>query len=402
MDGFGWPFTMNIHIGPSTLSAIILLLVWMLAGRMSRKGSWIILAILFSFWGLVWESSYGVFLLAGLLAALFWAVKKRGNIEGWIKWTSLALVVSIPFVLSQGGTITELVREILAGISQVSSVNTGETASVGGFSFRWPLAIYSKHLGSLEIFSGSELLVALIELGPVVFFTPWITWWGWKRLQAGDWMTFVAMISAWVGFGLPIILSFEYDRDIVRFTEYSRWIWIVLLTIMLIEPVSKQKPLFRAAGIASLALMMFGGSVITGPILSAAAQTVLTEPEVRGIDARVAEDVWDRLAQNSLIFDPQGWRGTMLTGRLTRVVEGNMSYNYTRSSRWEAIRTDPSPRELLEQGYQYVYIDDIWWNSISAEARESLSARCVQVIAEHSDPKSGELRRLIDLGGCGF
>lgn len=402
MDGFGWPFTMNIHIGPSTLSAVILLLVWMLAGRMSRKGSWLILAILFSFWGLVWESSYGVFLLAGLLAALFWAVKKRGKIESWIKWTTLAMLISIPFVLLQGGTTTELVREIMAGISQVPSVSPGEAASVGGFSFRWPLAIYSKHLGSLEIFSWGELLVALVELGPVIIFTPWITWWGWKRLQTGDWMTFVAMISAWIGFGLPIFLSFEYDRDIVRFTEFSRWIWIVLLTIMLIEPVSKQKTLFRAAGIASLALMMFGGIVITGPILSAAAQTVLTEPEVRGIDARVAEDLWDRLAQNSLIFDPQGWRGTMLTGRLTRVVEGNMSYNYTRSPRWEAIRTDPSLRNLLEQGYQYVYIDDNWWNSISAEARESLSAECIQIIAEHSDTKSGELRRLIDLEGCGF
>jgi hypothetical protein len=402
MDGFGWPFTMNIHIGPSTLSAIILLLAWMLAPRMARKATWILLVILFSFWALIWESSYGVFLLGGLLAALFWMVKERGKVESWIKWTTLALIVSIPLAVGQGGTITELVREIILGLGQKSPISPAEGVSVGGFALRWPLAIYSKHLGALEIFSWRELLVAVLEFGPVIYFTPWITRWGWKRLQSGDWMTFLVVLSAWVGLLFPIALSFEYDRDIVRFTEYSRWVWIILLTIMLLEPASMGRRWFRATGIASLALMMFGGVVITGSLLSAATQTVLTEPEVNGLDAQVAEDTWDSLAQSSLIFDSQGWRGTMLTGRLTRVVEGNMSYNYSRSPNWEAIRANPSLQELLKQGYRYVYIDESWWNSISAEARNSLSSECIQVITEHSDTKSGEFRRLIDIEGCGL
>ena len=174
----------------------------------------------------------------------------------------------------------------------------------------------------------------------------------------------------------------------------------MLLTIMLLEPASKDMKLFRAAGIASLALMVFGGFMIAGPTLSAAAQTVLTEQDVNGIDARVSEDVWDRLAQGSLIFDPQGWRGTMLTGRLTRAIEGNMSYNYTRSVHWQAILANPSTQELLEQGVQYVYIDKAWWEAIPDEARESLSAECIQIITEHIDPGSSDFRRLINLEGC--
>lgn len=402
MDGFGWPFTMNIHIGPSTLSAIILLLAWMLASRMTRKASWIILAILFSFWALVWESSYAVFLIGGSLAAIFWLVKKRGKVDSWIKWTTMAMVFSIPFAVWQGGTITELVREMFSGMSQVSSLNPAEAVSLGGFSLRWPLAIYSKHLGALEIFSWRELFVALLEFGPVIFFTPWITWWGWKRLQTGDWMTFMVVVGSWVSFGIPILLSFEYDRDIVRFTEYSRWVWIILLAIMLLEPAAKERRLLRTVGVASLLLMIFGGLVITGPILSAATQTVLTEPDVSGIDALVAEDAWDSLAPDSLVFDPQGWRGTMLTGRLTRVVEGNMSYNYSHSPRWEAILANPSISELLNQGYKYVYIEQAWWNSLSDEAREALSAKCIQVMTEHVDGASGDFRRLINLEGCGF
>jgi hypothetical protein len=174
----------------------------------------------------------------------------------------------------------------------------------------------------------------------------------------------------------------------------------MLLTIMLLEPASKERKLFRIAGIAGLVLMVFGGCMIAGPTLSAAAKSVLTEPDVSGIDARVSEEIWDRLAPGSLIFDPQGWRATMLTGRLTRAIEGNMSYNYARSSHWEAILANPSIQELLEQGYQYVYIDKSWWDSLPAEARESLSIECIEIITEYIDPISSDFRRLINLEAC--
>jgi len=49
--------------------------------------------------------------------------------------------------------------------------------------------------------------------------------------------------------------------------------------------------------------------MIAGPTLSAAAQTVLTEQDVNGIDARVSEDVWDRLAQGSLSSIPRVGEG---------------------------------------------------------------------------------------------
>jgi hypothetical protein len=169
---------------------------------------------------------------------------------------------------------------------------------------------------------------------------------------------------------------------------------------MLIEPESKERRWFRAVGFASLALMVFGGTLIAGPTLSAAAQTVLTEPDITGIDAQVSEDVWDRLEQGSLIFDPQGWRGTMLTGQLTRTIEGNMSYNYSRSENWEAVKANPSTQDLLRLGYLYVYIDKVWWDAIPAEARESLSSECIQIISEHADEGNNDFRRLVNLERC--
>lgn len=401
IDGIGWPFVMNIQIGPSTLSLILLFLAWLLSERMKRRASWLLLVLLFSFWALVWESSYGAFLIGALLSAAYWYLHKRGKVESWIKWTAVALLVSIPFALFQGGTITELFRGILGMFGQPGPASSSGAAGVAGFSLRWPLAIYSRQLGALEIFSGKELLVAFFEIGPVIFLAPWITWYAWKRLQAGDWMTFAVAVSAWTSFLLPVLLSFEYDRDIVRFTEYSRWIWIILLVIQLFDFALSPGRLIRYAGVACLALMMLSGVAVASSTLSAATQYVLTEKDVvGGLDALVAQDVWDRLASDGLVFDPQGWRATMLTGRLTRVVEGNMSYNYTRSSEWEALRDDPSSDRMLKSGFDYVYIQDAWWDEISPEARGSLSAQCVQIVTEHKDESSGEFRRLIDLSGC--
>jgi len=400
MDSFGWPLVMAIHIGPSVFSFIVLLLVWMVAPRMKGKAAAVVLMILFSFWAIVWESSYGLFLIAGLLMAIITIWKQGRATEEWVKWTIVALLVSVPFAILQGGTITEALRKIIFGLGNAASAASSEPASLGGFALRWPPAIYSKHLGSLEIFSLRELFVAILELGPVVLFTPWITWWTWKRFRLGDWMLGAAVVSAWLGFALPIFFSYEYDRDIVRFTEHGLWIWSLVLIIMAIEQASAQVKVFTRLAFGGLALMLLGGFVVTGSELSAASQSVLSEQGISYLDSYVAREVWDQLPPDSEVFDSYPWRATMITGRLTRVVQGNMSYNYGSSPEWEALRADPSVERFLDNGFRYVYIDENWWKGLSEAARASLSAPCVQVVTEHVDSERGNFRRLVNLDQC--
>jgi hypothetical protein len=397
MGSFGWPFVMALQIGPSVFSFIILLLAWMLAPRMKGKAAAVVIMILFSFWAMVWESSYGLFLIAGLLMAVITLLNQGRGMEKWVRWTIIALLLSIPFAIFQGGTITETIRKIGVGLGNVAS---SEQASLGGFSVRWPPAIYSKHLGSLEIFSLRELFVAILELGPVVLFIPWITWWAWKRYRQGEWMLGTAVSSAWLGFLFPIFFSYEYDRDIVRFTEHALWIWSLILVVMIFDPISTQKKVFKFLAIGGIALMIFGGVEVAGSELSAASQSMLSEKEIIDLDSAIVKEVWDRLPPGSEVFDPFPWRATMISGRLTRVVQGNMSYNYGRSQEWESLRANPSVERFLANGFRYVYIDENWWNSLSEAARASLSAPCVQVVTEHVDSERGKLRRLVNLDQC--
>lgn len=401
MDGFGWPLVMALQIGPSVVSFIILLLACLLAPRMKNWVSLLVLVIIFSFWAMVWESSYGLFLIAGLLLAINSIWRQGKKMEEWVKWTILALFFSIPFALFQGGATSEIFRKMVFGPGSSVLAIPGEPASLGGFALRWPPAIVSKHLGSLEIFSPPELFVAILELGPVLLFTPWITRWAWRRYRQGDWMLGTAVISAWLGFILPIFFSYEYDRDIVRFTEHGLWIWSMILIIMTIEQASSQSKIFTSLACGGLALMLIGGFVVAGSELSAASQTVLSEQGISYLDSYVARDVWDQLPPESEVFDSIPWRATMITGRLTRVVYGNMSYNYGRSLEWEALRGDPTVERFLEKGFRYVYIDGSWWKSLSEVARASLSAPCVQVVTEQVDGERGDFRRLVDLGQCG-
>jgi hypothetical protein len=399
MNGIGWPLVMAIHAGPSTLSFAILLLAWLVAPRMKGPSATLVLLILFSFWALVWESSYGLFLIAGLAAAAYWGWKRRWAGPPEVRWIALALVLSVPFALLQGGTITEMARNLLLDAGSATQA-AQESGSLAGFSFRWPPAVYSGHLSALSLFSPYQLLVAIFELGPVVLLAPWITWWAWQRFREGDWMLGATTLSAWVGFALPVFFSYEYDRDIVRFTKHGLMIWTLLLGFMLWDSSARWLRAMRIPSGITLALMAFGGLAITGTELTAASQSVLTEEGISALDSRVAGQVWDRLRPGGEIFDPQTWRATMVTGRLTRVVASAMSFDYEHSTEWEMLRAGPSVETMLESGYQYVYIDEAWWAEIPEASRASLSSGCVQVISEHTDGSLNAFRRILDLDPC--
>ena len=127
---------------------------------------------------------------------------------------------------------------------------------------------------------------------------------------------------------------------------------------------------------------------------------MLSEDVINGLDARVSRDTWDQLPQGTEIFDPHIWRATSLTGRLTHVVAGPMSYDYGLSDNWWALRKNPTVVGMLSSGYQYVYIDQGWWGELSDGGRIELSQPCVDVITEHIDEERNLFRRLISLENC--
>jgi hypothetical protein len=108
----------------------------------------------------------------------------------------------------------------------------------------------------------------------------------------------------------------------------------------------------------------------------------------------VARDTWDSLPKDAEIFDSAMWRVTALTGRLNRsALKTNVP-----SPKWSRLNENPSATEMLEQGYKFVYIDEVWWSSLSSQAQSAIEPACVKVISEHRQQK--RFRRLIDLSPC--
>ena len=198
------------------------------------------------------------------------------------------------FTLIQGGLITEIAAKFLSG--------PGGGASAAGFGLRWPPAIVSAHLGALPITSPFGLVLAFFELGPVILFTPWITVWTWKKFREQDWLYAVLILSAWVGFIIPVFMTYQSETDIARISEHAILVWVLLLSAILWEQAGKRGPIFQYGAGISLGLMVFGGAVLFGIALTAAPYGILSY-EFDPLDAQVQQASWDQLPGDSLVFE---------------------------------------------------------------------------------------------------
>jgi hypothetical protein len=408
LSGIMEPFVMA-HQGPNTLSVLVLLLVWLLLPKLAGRWSALLLSAIFAMWALTWETTYALFVIGlFLFAGIYYWRNHNLNLPDF-KPVLAAAALSVPVALLQGGTLTEMARNLLFGAGahlQTASAALGvELASISsfapkldllGFSLRWPPAIVSSHLGALNLFSPVQLIVGLFEIGPVLLFTPWITRWAWHRAQAGDWALGVLIISAWAGFLIPIFFLYESDRDISRLNGQALLTWTLMLTFMVAERAFTWKPFVRQAGVAALAFMVFGGIVITGTQFSAATGTQLGDG-FNKLDAAIAAQMWGRIPEDVRVFGPLG-STTILSGHLT----GQLLDEATPDSAWDIILKAPTLQNLLKRHFDMVYIDSRWWDDLPAEmqAQASLDASCVETLAEVWDNSHVNFRRLLDLRGC--
>jgi hypothetical protein len=85
-----------------------------------------------------------------------------------------------------------------------------------------------------------------------------------------------------------------------------------------------------------------------------------------------------------------------VTGRLTRSAQDSS----TLLASWEALVQEPEVSRLVEAGYSYAYVDRLWWEEMSDEARRTFQQDCVREEAVvHDDGANGD-RWLYDLRSC--
>jgi hypothetical protein len=413
LNGIMDPLVMA-HQGPNTFSVLIFLLSWLLLTRLSSRWARPLLAILFSMWALAWEATYALFIVGLIFFSLFSKWRLSNLKLPHLKTTIYAALISIPMVVFQGGTITELIREAIfgfegpglfgssvltnsfgAGLSILGLASPAELSDFFGFSLRWPPAILSAHLGALNIFSPIELLVAFFEIGPVILFTPWISRWAWRRSKAGDWPLGVFLFSAWIGFLMPIFLSYQADRDLSRLSWQALLTWTIMLALMIADKTIKWRPLVGKAAQISLGLMVFGGLVITGIQFTAASTTQLAHTFTE-LDASLTSQVWGTFSQDAKLFGPLG-NSTVITGQLTGQLLGEPRGDI---HHWNELTVSPDLERFIRHDYQFVLIDSRDWDDLSTESQSEFDASCIEQYAEVWDNSRVNFRRILDLRPC--
>lgn len=417
LNGIFDPLIMS-HQGPQATSVAIFLLVWLTATRANHRFAPLLLAVLYALWALVWETTYGLFWLGafGMAGLLYW--RQRTAITPVFRQHLLALALSVPLALTQGGTLTEMARKLFFGLDDgglggalpwLAAAASGALgwlpaglpaapAAAGpsflGFSLQWPPAILSAHFEPLSLFSPLQLLVGLFELGPVLLFTPWLTAWAWQRARAGDWVLGAIGLSAWAGFLIPVFLQYEAGRDISRLTWQALLSWALLLAFSLGGRGWNWPAALRKAAVVALALMIFGGLVLAGTQLTAVTTTQLAH-RYSELDARLAAEVWDTLPFNARIFGSPGV-ATVLTGRLVEPLLDEPT-----APRWHQIAATLDLALLRTARYDYVLVSNRWpGDTLLAQIEALESQPCVVVVSEIWDTSRVNFRKLFDIRGC--
>ena len=395
VNGIFQPFVLYLQAGPKSLALVLLLLLLLIFRRRVNRFGLVVLMLLLAMWGLTAEADFVLFafgLFTAFIVLRAWRVEPVWRLE--LRTAMIILVLASIIIIFQGGTITETVRGIIMPAEEALAGIAGPSV---GFSLRFPPAIVSAHLGELRVTNPGELLIGLVEIGPVLLLLPLIAWASIRWARRGRFLYLAIAISTFFGIVIPLFLSYEVDRDITRLTFYALMGWILLSVPLLQMLWNYNRPNWiRAVIVTSAALVVFGGLVVTGSLFAAIPKAVFAD-EIEPVDAAMTRLVWDELEPGAEVLDSRGWRAVPITGRLTRSAVDS----YAELSSWADLVAFPEVHQVSDAGYRYIYVDEFWWDSMPERARGSYMDSCVRVIQEIHDNAANGSRWLFDIDGCG-
>lgn len=383
------------HNGYGGSAGLILLLLFLVAGRQRAWQAGIPLVILMASIALANEVNFALLYLGIILIAVLWVVQNRSirpPRSAWF-WIVAFLLAGI-LVLIQGGYITEAVSGYL-----LPSMAESDSYFEGGFSIVPPTLI-SSHLGKLSIFNPIQLLVALIEVGPIILVLPLVLIWGYKAFREEQWFQ-AALIASAIPSMLSIFLEYKGNAGLTATTRLLSNMFfgcgvlgVPLVWLWLQNQAEWKRNITYGLG----TLTIFGGVLLFAIELIAIPHPVYSE-FLTDMDARFYDEYWDRLDPPSTwVFDPDPSRGMTIFGRQTNaiVVWGVEAPDFT------TLLHNPDPYQLHAAGYRYVYADKEYWKLYAAQ----LDQPCVNVLKTVDGAKLShdqfvpDFRQLADISAC--
>lgn len=380
-------FTAN---GLTTLAIIFLLLL--LYNRISHWLGWTLIVVWISIFGLLGEAEPILFAAGSGLAAVAYLISTRSLRVPralWV-WLGVAAAGSLTGLLS-GGALTDL---LFKGFQELSGGGAAGSYQTVGFQFAAP-AVVSAHLGVLPLYHPGSLLVALLEIGPILAVFPLLFGWGWRAFRQQRWLE-----SSLAGMGLVSLLmvfvQFTGSTGVRNTTRLYVFIPLLLALSTALVWVWARKHSARVQSISAAlgVILVTGGFVMFGIELVAARRPVYSS-FITALDARMAQMYWNRLESGSLIFDSIPYRAPALFGRPT---DAYLTW-YLPKEKWTALRASPRIADLKAAGFDYVYLDNLYWAEMGQLLQEEFAKSCVVTLQEMGN-SPGDFRRLLDIRGC--
>jgi len=135
--------------------------------------------------------------------------------------------------------------------------------------------------------------------------------------------------------------------------------------------------------------------VVSGSLLSAAGRSVFSEA-IDPVDASMTRMVWGKLDAEAMILDSHTYRAVIVTGLRTQ----STATDFEPFAKWSALVAEPDAQAIVQAGFRYVYLDSLWWKTMTESQQTSFRSGCAVLIASaHDDVQNGD-RWLYDLRAC--
>ncbi len=394
-NGIFIPVFFNLgSTGAMPFLTVILLLLLLPRRRFTPVGLFI-WSLLFSSLALSAEHFFAVVWIGIALAASIALIFHKKLFKSFPKDILLqwGIILSFSALLSlvQGGFISETARNLIASISGFTS----PSYNARGFSVRWPPGLLSAHLGNLSILNPGQLVVLLVELGLALLLIPVIFIRFTKELRHKDWFSSGLSISVVLSLVFPLFFQYEVDRSITRMPATALWTCLVLGFPILWMAFPHLKIIPRLILAMGYIMIILGGLVIFRSQLVSIPYQELSY-YIDDLDASYTADYWDKLPEDSQVLDRIPERSVTIFGHIARTNSGI----YKHLPDWETLIADPIPAMIANAGFDYVYMDKVWWDGLTPVQKENFQQPCIDIIDEREQNEGTDYRLLISVNAC--
>jgi len=381
------------HGGTGMMGMTIIFLLILTFGRWKHPGGVAVIAALLAAQALVDEIWFGYFLAACVIIALIHFIAQKDKPHQKI-WLGLVFFVLIPalFALLQGGVLTGTAAQLL----KIGSKAGSESYFSNAFYLRWPPAIISSHLGELSLLNPAQLLVALLEVGPVFLLIPLMFAWGKKAWRSSQVIYTILVVMVAISL-LSVFVGYHGDAGISA-TKRLSLVGTELLTIFAVPILwhwLRHRSLNLKLFVVGMMLLCCVGGIVYFAIETTAMQVPQESYFLSSLDAQVESQYWDKLDKDAMVFDLIPPRAATV---FARPLTSHSSW-YETLPEYSRLASSLDPYALRAAGYDYLYLGAGEWDDFSETVQEKLSTPCVQLYYEITGAK-GDFRRLLDLRGC--